>query len=51
MPPAAAQTEDGIMSVPHLMTFGPAWVKPTTINRASVWRVLALAKVEALKRF
>jgi hypothetical protein len=30
------------------MTFGSAWVEPIVIKRASVWRVWALAKIEAL---
>jgi hypothetical protein len=42
------------MSVTHLVghgsvTFGFVWVEPTDTERASIWRVLALAKVKALK--
>jgi hypothetical protein len=54
-PAASSPKEDGIISVPHLvghrsMTFGSAWVESKEITRASIWRVLALAKAEALKR-
>jgi hypothetical protein len=31
------------------MTISSAWVKPMDIKRAPVWRVLPLAKIEAVK--
>jgi hypothetical protein len=31
------------------MTSGSAWVNPMDIKRASIWEVLALAKVEVVK--
>jgi hypothetical protein len=31
------------------MAFSFAWAEPMEIKRASIWRALALAKVEALK--
>jgi hypothetical protein len=31
------------------MAFSSAWAEPMEIKRASIWRVLFLAKVEALK--
>jgi hypothetical protein len=42
------------MSVPSLvghgcLTFGFSWVGPMDIDRPSVWRVLALDKIRALK--
>jgi hypothetical protein len=42
------------MSVPNLVrhrfvTFGSAWAKLMDIKRDSIWTVLALAKVKALK--
>jgi hypothetical protein len=40
------------MSEAHLAehgAFGSAWVEPMDIQRASIWRGLTLAKVEALK--
>jgi hypothetical protein len=46
--------EDDIMSLPILigygsMTFGSTWIEPMDIKRALFWKVLALAKVEAVK--
>jgi hypothetical protein len=43
-----------IMSVPNLVghgfvTFGSAWAKLMDIKRNSIWTVLVLAKVKALK--
>jgi hypothetical protein len=49
--PANSPGEDDIVSLPILvgsMTIGSAWVELMDIKRVPVWRVLALAKVEAV---
>jgi hypothetical protein len=51
---ASSLIENGIVSVASLIghgsvTFGSVWIEPTGTNRASIWTVLAPAKVKALK--
>jgi hypothetical protein len=52
--PLRSPRDDDTMSMPHLvrhrsMIFGSARVQPMEIKRASVWKVLALPKTEAVK--